>query len=165
MTRNVKPFCNRWDSIFDFAVNVWLYIFEMWLWDLPINPQKQVWGQALVLGKESGAELTFHQRCLVGLRSGLCVGHSSFYTLTVEHHGFMVFALSVLSCWNTFVLGPLVPVKGYFNVTAYKQILYFFVFPTLWQHFGEGSYITVMVRCVQTCDHIDNVIIAKITVS
>ncbi|MCI4380479.1 hypothetical protein PGIGA_G00240460 [Pangasianodon gigas] len=44
------------------------------------------------------------QRCSVGLRSGLCAGHSSSSTPTFTHHVFMELALctGALSCWNRF---------------------------------------------------------------
>ena len=45
----------------------------------------------------------------------------------------------VWKCFSWFGLGPLVPVKGNLNATAFNDI--HSVLPTLWQQFGEGLFL------------------------
>ena len=46
--------------------------------------------------------------------------------------------------WGWFLMvrvGPVVPMKGNLNATAYNTLLDYAVLPTLWQQFEEGPFL------------------------
>jgi len=47
----------------------------------------------------------------------------------------------VWCCFSGAGLGPLVPVKGTLNASAYQEILDNFMLPTLWKQFRDGPFL------------------------
>ena len=47
----------------------------------------------------------------------------------------------VWGCFSGAGLGPLVPVKGTLNVSAYQEMLDNSKLPTLWEQFGDGPFL------------------------
>ena len=50
--------------------------------------------------------------------------------------------IMVLGCFSEAGLGPLVPVKGTRNVSAYQEMLDNSLHPTLWEQFGDGPFLS-----------------------
>ena len=47
----------------------------------------------------------------------------------------------VWGCFSGGVLGPLVPVKGTLNSSAYQEMLDNSMLTTLWEQFGDGPFL------------------------
>jgi len=47
----------------------------------------------------------------------------------------------VWGCFSGVGLGPLIPMEGKHNASAYQDILDYAMLPTLWEQFAEGSFL------------------------
>ena len=78
-------------------------------------------------------------------RTRILWSEESRFTLWQSNGRFWVWRMPgecyLRACFSWFGLGPLVPVKGNVNATAYNDILDDSVLPTLWQQFGEVPFL------------------------